>query len=150
MKSGTWLDIIPRGMFAKTSVTVIRNTFFRKEWKQDKLFAENQLLKRFPIDSLLYTKRELKIWKQRHRSKYIARPECIEIPGIHFPFKTSCGTVSTPDPSDALVMHYRNWEEYNDSQPQIPERRIHAFSKEILKRIQAVVDTVSIQITTPT
>ena len=145
MKSDSWLDIIPRGIFNKTSAAVIRNTFFRKEWNQDTRFAENQFLKRFPIDALLYTKREQKIWSAQSRSKYIARPECIDTPGIHFPFKLGCGTSFTPNPSDAIMMHYRNWEDYNDGQPQIQEQRMHVFSEQILKRVQTVVEMVENQ-----
>ena len=142
MRAKSWREFLPSDL-SKVSALVVRNTFFRKEWKQDARYANHSLLQRFPVDALLYTKREQKIWPARARSKYIARPECVDIPGIHTPFKLLCGVSAPAQPDTALVMHYRNWDNYKDAQPQIPDRRIHHFGDVIMQRIEVVANALS-------
>ena len=137
-----WLSVMGN-TDTNVAAYIFQNTFFRKEWKQNPRFRDNELLKKYPVDALLYTKREPKIWPHGARSKYIARPERIALAGIHGPFQLETGyRTSLISSEDALLAHYRNWEDYRHAKHKEVEPRMEDFSEEILKRVSKIVETV--------
>ena len=139
MRNSNWSSIIDK--HGEAAVYVFRNTFFRKEWSQNQKFADHKMMQKYPIDALLYTRREKTIWGAGARSKYIARPEMVNMAGIHDAFLLEPGARRVTIPtSDGLLAHYRDWEDYRE-QPKEDEARMHDFSEAILKRV-AFIDSV--------
>ena len=141
LETDDWHGII--GDNPTMGVFVFPNVFFRKEWPKDPTFEHESLLHKYPIDALLYTKREPKTWPHNSRSKYIARPEAVELPGIHYPFRIAPGYRSLPVPSaKGIVAHYRDWEDYREAQMS-EEKRMHVYSDQILERISRVHNSIN-------
>ena len=117
---------------------IFKNVFFKTEWSDDEVFSGNQTVQRLHLLSLLKSKRESKIWPHRSRSKYIIRPQKINVAGVHFAHgqvSKPSSTCLVPD-SVAWVQHYRNWD---DPKPGwVVDRQLHTLSDAIILRAGAV------------
>ena len=142
MKTSSWQSILDKyDRDGKGALFLFPNTFFRKEWTPNQRFANDKLMQKYPIDALLYTRREPKVWSHGMRSKYIARPERIVLPGIHDAFDIESGSMRVVVPhKEGLLAHYRNWEDFRESTKQ-DETRMHNFSDEVFKRL-AFIDSM--------
>ncbi|KAH3858929.1 hypothetical protein DPMN_101574 [Dreissena polymorpha] len=108
--SRTWADIVAN---SKSGSFIFCNTFFLKE-TLDMNSSSNVLAKQFKLYSLLLSKHEPKVWKHKARSKYIARTAMATSLMIHeVPISNSQIELVSED--QAMLFHYRNWENKNVS-----------------------------------
>ena len=61
-----------------------RHVLFRKSWPDDEEVNQDSDIATYNVHSLLKTKRDDHIWAFNKRSKYIAKADMLEIPGIHY------------------------------------------------------------------
>ncbi|ELT89068.1 hypothetical protein CAPTEDRAFT_115068, partial [Capitella teleta] len=108
----TWLEVLKMKKCEEQSSIGFQNVFYKLEWEQDEVTSKNQTISGLGLKSLLYTKRETKIWPHKSRSKYIVRPENILEPGVHFPHKyLSAKSNCNIAPNIAWIQHYRWWDD---------------------------------------
>ena len=74
--------------FLKTNPDVcnyqFKHVLFRKSWPDEEEVSSNSDIATYKVHSLLKTKRDDHIWAFNKRSKYIAKADMLEIPGIHY------------------------------------------------------------------
>ena len=61
-----------------------KHVLFRKSWPDDEEVSQDSAIATYQVHSLLKTKRDDHIWAFNKRSKYIAKADMLEIPGIHY------------------------------------------------------------------
>ena len=119
---------------------MFRNTFFRKDYPDIGNFSNSALAQKYKLVTLLKQTREAKIFTRKHRSKYMVNPRRVEVVGIHSISRArkAGGGEHYVEPTDALLHHYRNWENPTDKAPRSTDDRMMAF-KDVL--VHNVVDT---------
>ena len=89
--------------FLKTNPDVcnyqVKHVLFRKSWPDDGVSQDSDIAT-YQVHSLLKTKRDDHIWAFNKRSKYIARVDMLEIPGIHYAHSL-CHGINVP--------YHENW-----------------------------------------
>ena len=100
-----WLDFIPQSsLFGSYQV----QASYVPLLLPDDNVLKDERVKRFPLSALLYTKRHYVVLPNFFKSKWIARPETIELPSTHKirTYLRNKKTYFVP-PEQALVLHYR-------------------------------------------
>ena len=110
--SKKWLDFMPE--HRKFGAYQIRSTFFPRECKRFENHLTNPLLQRLPLKAFQYFFRQEYIFPYRVRSKWIGRPENVEIAEIHFPGALRNAKEYLVPETHALVYHYRYWKGCKD------------------------------------
>lgn len=117
---------------------IIRCNFFRKDWpKYSKDFAGRSDAEKYKSILLLNVLRENKAFNYFQRSKYIIVPSRVETVGIHNIWALRPGFITDRvSTSDALLHHYRNWENPEDSQTRVEDTVIHGYKDKLLARLR--------------
>ncbi|KAK3086514.1 hypothetical protein FSP39_019480 [Pinctada imbricata] len=134
-KVKNWTELFSKLPGGKSSY-MFRNTFFRKDFKEDANFTLQSIATKYKLVTLLKQVREAKIFTRKHRSKYIINPRKIEILGIHSAtrFRIGGGEYFV-DPSEALLHHYRDWENPTDKAAREKDTRMMAFKDVLLQKV---------------
>ena len=139
---GNWSNLMKRYQHELTNKCslLIRNAFFRIDWSSDPDLEKNTSVKTYKINTLLKTLREFKIWKSGSRSKYIAKVSHLVQPGIHFPLicRKKIGRWFTAETTDALLHHYRSWEDASVHDDAVRDTFMVKYAGTIVQRIQNV------------
>ena len=107
-----WLDFIPE--HPNFGAYQIRSTFFPSNCKRLERFLKYPFVQRFPLKALQYFLRQGKVFPYNERSKWIGRPENVEIAEIHFPGSLRNAKEYLVPETHALVFHYRYWKGCKD------------------------------------
>ncbi|XP_041347889.1 uncharacterized protein LOC121367657 [Gigantopelta aegis] len=144
-KDKTLPPLISRMMKKKPSAATImfRHTVFQKTWPDEvKGFNNSQRASRFKLYSLLKIWREKYIWVSKKKCKTVFLPERVEIPGVHFSWKTRKGFVETEVPlKEGLVHHYRQWPIIVKN-GKIKETFVRIYSKQLIDNYQRTFNLV--------
>ena len=136
------LDKYKYGLAGKCSI-LIRNSFFRTDWPSDPESESNPTVRGYQINTLLKTRRENKIWNSGMRSKYIAKVSRLGLPGIHFPMHCGkSGRWVVADTKDALLHHYRAWDNTTVHNDAVKDTFMYKHKDEIVSRIHKVHETL--------
>ena len=143
--ANNWLDMlgsIEESILAKNiSIDRItsynfRNVFFPLQGPNDSTFADNALVQRYQINSLLKTSACNDIFPWKMRSKVIIRPERVTLCSGHMireNAKLRKNDINfMVSANDALMFQYREWSCRLDDKPRL---RSHDFSDRIIARI---------------
>ena len=126
----------------------VRNTFFRTDWTRDRKFVDQSSAFQ-DLNTLTVTEREVKVFEHMQRSKYIALTSANFLPGVHaiesvLPTRGDVSTVMV-DEQNALVHHYRLWEDDPRNPPaRVYDRHMHRYASVIAQRTSAVHDLVTL------
>lgn len=122
---------------------MFRNTFFRKDWPDTELnFTGKHIAQKYKSVTLLKQSRESKIFPRKHRSKYIVNPQNVEALGIHSVNRFRGGGEHFVEPGDALMHHYRDWENPGDKQPRTKDDSILVYKDKLLESLQRTWDNL--------
>ncbi|KAK3086758.1 hypothetical protein FSP39_022893, partial [Pinctada imbricata] len=143
-KQNNWNRMI-NTLPTKRQCYMIRSAFFRKDWpdvnqsnKSDLSSEERLLAKRYRSITILKQVREDVVFPAYVRSKWMARPECIEVAGVHNIHNqkdvVTCKTyVVLLD--DGLLHHYRSFEEREEINS-TTDNRISVMKDKLLKNLE--------------
>ncbi|XP_067652362.1 uncharacterized protein [Haliotis asinina] len=117
---------------------IIRCNFFRKDWPQySKDFAGRSDAEKYKSILLLNVLKENKAFNYFQRSKYIIVPSRVETVGIHNIWALRPGFITDRvSTNDALLHHYRNWENPNDSLTRVEDLVVHGYKDKLLERLR--------------
>ena len=121
-----------------------KHNLFRRHWNDDEELRKDPDIKAYNVHSLLITMRDDYIWPFNKRSKYIAKTDMLEIPGIHFPH--SCiqdeWRPSVVKEEHGLLHHYRRMEAmnrfYSPTKSAVRDYAFQHYKDYIIKRIKAI------------
>lgn len=138
-KHTRWLDLLEHldRQGHDSSVYVFRCVFFRKDWpRNEEDYPGRQLAEKFRSVVLSTDKREITIFRHGQRAKYIVNPKAVDTVGIHniWAFRGPSRSKSV-DEKDALLHHYRDWENPDDPHPRVRDTDIYRFRQELLQRL---------------
>ena len=149
-KHTDWTEIIDQQSLGMDTSSIgsysFQCVFFKTEWPPDQTYLNNTLVTKYDIQTLLKTKRERKLFPHGERSKIMVIPERVGHVGVHIVMKywnRKYRTVNVPS-TEAMMFHYRNWEEPNKP-IELEEKRMHKFADDIIHRVRSVHDTVRTQ-----
>ncbi|KAK3603876.1 hypothetical protein CHS0354_042882 [Potamilus streckersoni] len=142
-------------LLPKSSVYQFRNTFFRKEWQSlnlsdpryDDLLNMNAIVtpskidaaKKYRLVTLLKLQREDKILPVGSRSKQIVHSSAIETIGIHDVYRMKPNqTVHVVKEDVALLHHYRDWENPNDTTPRKNDYTMLKFLDKLIANVTEI------------
>ena len=117
--------------------------FFKTDWPSDETFMNDTVVRKYDLQTLLKTKRENRIWPHSQRSKMIVIPEKIDVLTVHEveTFAQKGFHLQLVPTSEAMLFHYRNWNE--PTKPaEMTEKGMHHFAQDIIKRVQLVHQSV--------
>ena len=132
----SWSDMI--GRLKPSGGYMVRSTFFRKEWTNEKFdFPEKQEAEKYRLVTLLKTEREASIFPTKQRSKYFAKTSAAELIVTHEISRMAPGQTISNVPSEVgLVHHYRNWLKYDDKQQRVKDDIvIEKYAKVLVERV---------------
>lgn len=139
-KSFSWTDILLE--IQKPHCAVFRNVFFRKEWTRGNLtFPTIKLAEKYKLVTLLKTEHDGNIWTANQRSKYMVQTNAADLLGVHYVPRMKSGYArSSIAPLEvALLHHYRNWEEYNDTRVrQFDDTVVRKFADALTFRVENI------------
>ncbi|KAH9502971.1 hypothetical protein Btru_072505 [Bulinus truncatus] len=117
-------------------------TFFRKEWpKPHELYLA--AVNKYKSVILQHTVRESHVFPHGSRSKYIVNPRLVKTVGVHNIWSHSGTAVMLPS-SEALLHHYRSWEQPNDPQPRESDlTAVEKYGQELARRLESVWSMLS-------
>ena len=125
-------DIIPA-----TSTYIFSNTFFRMDWPDDEKSSSDSAISRLRLSTLLKLRREANIWPAYSRSKVIVKPKMIVQLGVHFVYiyvdSFLANDCEVPH-HQALLHHYRAWEDDDAGVAGVSDRRMTNFTEKIISR----------------
>jgi len=145
--------IVPRGeasnwshMMKSMSQTagayIFRNTFYKKEWADNKNdFKGKNLAVQYKLVTLLKTKHEKKVFAHRQRSKYFARTSGVDRLMIHdVPSLSGTARAELVPLEKAVLHHYRNWFQVNESEDVKVEDDIvvQKYSENLIANVDSV------------
>jgi len=119
---------------------LIRNVFFRTNWPDDKLAANDTEVRRLDLLTLRKTWREEQPFPHYARSKYVAWARAVAMLGVHnvLEFVDDAGSMHVlVDEQDALLHHYRLWDGDElrlGSDTPLVDRRMHRFYADVVAR----------------
>ena len=118
----------------KRGAYIFCNTFFREDWDDTQISFENKdKAIKFQLNSLLKINRESKISPHNWRSKYIVQPNDAEVLGVHQIWSMSRNKVVLHvGKEEALLHHYRNWENPNDKKGRVEDRIVLDRFRDVL------------------
>jgi hypothetical protein len=128
----TWQNVLEYSNCEEHASANFQNVFFKLEWEPD---TRKTVAKELNITSLMYSKRETKIWPHRARSKYLVQPELIAEPGVHSPHRYFGGGSECDVASEvAWVQHYRLWGD--PSTPWVEDKAMWRHAEALIHRVQ--------------
>ena len=121
-----------------------KHILFRRHWNDDEESTKDPAIKAYNVQSLLKTRRDDYIWPFNKRSKYIAKTDMLEIPGIHFPH--SCikdkWQPSVVKEEHGLLHHYRRMGAmnrfYSPTKSTVRDYAFRHYKDDIIERIKAM------------
>ncbi|PVD20770.1 hypothetical protein C0Q70_18931 [Pomacea canaliculata] len=139
-KRTTWAELIEdvdKTMSEPPAVYLVQCTFFRKEWPQNsENYPGRSTAEKFRSIVLSTDKRENKIFPHGARSKFIVNPRRVQTVGIHTIWSyRGRPSVAHLSPQDALLHHYRSWENPSDADKAVRDTDIYRFKDKLLERL---------------
>ena len=135
-KELTWRGMMKR--LPDSGAYVFCNTFFREDWNDTTVnFDDKDKAVKFKLNTLLKLERETKIFSHNLRSKYIVKPNSVETLGIHQTWRMAGNQkIHKVSNQDALLHHYRNWENPFDKVPRTNDRVVlDKFGPDLIDKV---------------
>ncbi|XP_076470597.1 uncharacterized protein LOC143300653 isoform X2 [Babylonia areolata] len=135
-KTSTWTQLLD-SFHDNAAGYLFRCVFFRKEWPPNsENFTGRAEADRYRSIVLSTDKREPNLFPHSHRAKYIVNPMAVQVVGIHnvwrFRLGDGRGAMTHVGESDALLHHYRSWENPNDVSRAVRDTDIYRFKDRLL------------------
>ncbi|XP_071088459.1 beta-1,4-galactosyltransferase galt-1-like [Haliotis cracherodii] len=136
-----WSSLVQKRLSVKpnSGAFVIKCNFFRKEWpKYSENFTGRSDALKYKSIILLNVLRESSAFEHFTRSKYIILPLRVETVGVHkiWTYRPGYSTDKVAK-TDALLHHYRDFEEPNDKKKRISDKYAHRFKDKLLVQLRS-------------
>ncbi|KAK7115059.1 uncharacterized protein [Littorina saxatilis] len=134
----TW-DAMLRSLNTNTSAFLFKCVFFRKDWPHnEENFTGRAIADKLQSIVLSVDKREPKYFPHGQRAKYIIDPLGIQTVGIHniWKYRGPAKSLTNVFELDALLHHYRGWENPADKHRAVRDTDMYRFKDELLRRLQ--------------
>ena len=103
-------------------------------------YPNKELAEKYHSVVLSTNYREPNILPVGMRSKQLVNPSCVEVIGIHhvWKYRDNFGRRHNSEPTNALLHHYRDWENPADAKNGVRDMDVHRYSDRLLARLKQV------------